>query len=60
MVDNQILEAINGIKASVGSMEKQLKTFSTKADLNVMVGQIREIKNTVVENYWRGFREFCI
>ena len=44
MADNQILEAINGIKASMGSMEKQMRTFSTKADLNTMLHRSNKLR----------------
>ena len=50
MADNQILEAINGIKTSVNSMNNQMKNFSTKADLSAMMGEIKDVKEAVVQN----------
>ena len=50
MADNQILEAINGIKASVKSMEKQLKAAPTKEDIGSIVTELRGVKETVIRN----------
>ena len=53
MAENQILEAIKGIKTSVNSMEKQMKTFSTKADLDSLFGEIKEVRGSVNANTGR-------
>ena len=50
MADNQILEAINGIKASVTAMEKQLKAAPTKEDIGAIVNELRGVKEKVIRN----------
>lgn len=50
MAEAQLLEAINGIKKSVGAMEQQMKNVPCKADLGVLVNEIRGVKETVIRN----------
>ena len=50
MADNQILEAINGIKTSMSAMEQQLKAAPTKADFGAMINEIKNVKETVIRN----------
>ena len=50
MADNQILEAINGIKSSVQAMEAQMKTVPSKADLGSIVSEIRSVRESVIRN----------
>ena len=50
MADNQILDAINGIKSSMAAMEQQLRTAPTKADINGLVSEIKGVKETVIRN----------
>ena len=50
MADNQILEAINGIKNSVTAMEQQLKSVPTKADMANIVTEIKNVKEKVIRN----------
>ena len=50
MAENQILEAINGIKNSVAAMEQQLKTVPTKTDMANIVSEIRGVKERVIRN----------
>ena len=50
MADNQLLEAINGIKNSVAAMENQLRTVPTKSDLGAIMTEIRGVKETVIRN----------
>ena len=50
MAENQLLEAINGIKTSVAAMENQLRTVPTKNDLGAIVSEIRGVRETVIRN----------
>ena len=50
MAEAQLLDAINGIKTSMSTMEQQLKVAPTKADLNNIVSEIRGVKETVIRN----------
>lgn len=50
MADNQLLEAINGIKNSVAAMEQQMRSVPSKADLGALVTEMRGIKETVIRN----------
>ena len=50
MAEDKILDAIKGVSASITAMEARMKTFSTKADLNNMVEQIKEVKERVLVN----------
>ena len=50
MADNQILEAINGIKTSVSAMEQQLKTVPSKSDLGAIVTELRGVRESVIRN----------
>ena len=50
MAENQILEAINGIKTSMAAMENQLRAAPTKTDFNNLVTEMRNVKETVIRN----------
>ena len=50
MADNQLLEAINGIKTSVNAMEQQLKAAPTKADFASLVNEIKGVRESVIRN----------
>ena len=50
MADNQILDAINGIRASVTAMEAQMRSAPTKADLGNIVNEIRAVREDVIRN----------
>ena len=50
MAEGQILEAIRDVKDSVKAMETQIKAVPTKADLNSIVSQIKEVKEMVIRN----------
>lgn len=50
MADNQILEAINGIKTSVAAMETQMRNVPSKEDLGAIVTEIRGVRETVIRN----------
>ena len=50
MADNQILEAINGIKNSVAAMEQQLKAVPTKTDMANIVTEIKGVREQVIRN----------
>ena len=50
MAENQLLEAINGIKTSVAAMENQMKAAPTKADLSSTLTEIRGVKENVIRN----------
>ena len=50
MADNQVLEAIRGIHKSMTAMETQMKSCSTKRDLDSLVGEIKEVKDSVNRN----------
>ena len=50
MAEDKILDAIKGVSASVASMEARMSNFSTKADLNSMVDEIKDVKEKVVVN----------
>ena len=50
MAEAQLLDAINGIKASVNAMEAQLRNVPSKDDLTAIVTEIRGVKETVIRN----------
>ena len=50
MAENQLLEAINGIRTSVNAMEAQMKNVPSKADLAGIVTEIRGVKESVIRN----------
>ena len=50
MAENQLLEAINGIKTSVSAMEQQMRTVPSKADLGSLVDEIRSVRECVIRN----------
>ena len=49
MADNQLLDAINGIKNSVTAMEHQMRNIPSKTDLNQLVNEIKGVRETVLE-----------
>ena len=50
MAENQILEAINGLKTSMTAMEQELRAAPTKTDFNSLVTEIRSVKENVIRN----------
>ena len=50
MADNQILEAINGIRNSVTAMEQQLKAVPTKTDMANIITEIKGVRERVIRN----------
>ena len=50
MAEDKILDAIKAVNNTVNSMENKMKTFATKDDLCEMMGQVREVKNGVLQN----------
>ena len=50
MAEDKILDAIKAVNTSVTSMEARMRSFTTKADLNVMVKEIKEVKEKVTLN----------
>lgn len=50
MAEDKILDAIKAVNTSVTAMENRMKSFSTKADLNNMVCEIKDVKEKVMVN----------
>ena len=50
MSEDKILDAIKAVNTSVTSMEARMRSFTTKADLDVMVEEIKEVKEKVTVN----------
>ena len=50
MAEDRILDAIKVVSTSVAAMETRMKTFSTKADIDGLVEQIKDVKERVHVN----------
>ena len=50
MAENQLLEAINGIRASVDAMEGQMRNAPSKEDMGSILNEIRGVRESVIRN----------